>query len=210
MLESSGTGFAVDTEGGVITNHHVVEACSRISVVKDGKAHPARLVADDMQYDLAFLKIEGSQSSPKPLSLSTTRVGLGQSAISIGFPLRGVLASTPNLATGVISALAGIRDDPLEFQITVPVQPGNSGGPLLDESGNVIGVVVAKINALAVAVAIGDLPENIGFAIKGSVLESFLRKNAVRYLVAPSITRKSVPLIAREAEQSIMAIECWK
>src|SRR5439155_21695916 len=94
----------------------------------------------------------------------------GDGIVAVGFPLRGLLASGPNVTTGTISALAGLGDDSRYLQITAPVQPGSSGGPLLDQSGNVVGVVVGKLDALRVAQAIGDIPQNVNFAINAAVI----------------------------------------
>ena len=86
--------------------------------------------------------------------------------IAYGYPLSGLLSSSGNVSTGLIAALAGLRDDVNQMQISAPVQPGNSGGPLVDVSGAVIGVAVSKLNALIVAKLTDDIPQNINFAIK--------------------------------------------
>jgi uncharacterized protein len=95
----------------------------------------------------------------------------GDSVVALGYPLTGLLSSDVNVTTGVISALAGVRSDTRFLQLTAPVQPGNSGGPLLDMSGHLVGVVSAKLNA--VAVATGDIPQNVNFALKGGVAKKF-------------------------------------
>ena len=101
------------------------------------------------------------------------------SVVAVGFPLPGLLASEANVTTGIVSALAGIGDDTRFLQMTVPVQPGNSGGPLLDLEGRVVGVVVGKLDAVKVASVTGDIPQNVNFAIKAGVLRSFLDASAV-------------------------------
>ena len=104
-----------------------------------------------------------------------------ETVAAYGYPLPGLLASGGNLTTGNITALSGIGDDSRLLQISVPVQPGNSGGPLLDSGGNVVGVVEGKINAIKIAAASGDIPQNVNFAIKASVIATFLDSNGVRY-----------------------------
>ena len=101
--------------------------------------------------------------------------------MTYGFPLTGLLSSGPTLTTGDVSALTGLRDNPNHFTITAPVQPGNSGGPLLDAQAHVIGVVVAKLNAARIAqMTGGDIPQNVNFAIKGSEALAFLAANGVQ------------------------------
>ena len=98
------------------------------------------------------------------------RFAKGEQIVIYGFPLAGALASTGNLATGIVSALAGLGDDTSKLQISAPIQPGNSGGPVLDQSGHVIGVVVSKLNAIKAASITGDIPQNVNFAIKTGVV----------------------------------------
>lgn len=112
--------------------------------------------------------------------------------IVVGFPLRGLLASEANITTGTVSALAGIGNDTRFLQITAPVQPGNSGGPVLDHAGQIVGVVVGKLDALRLAKATGDIPQNINFAINGTVAKAFLDANGVEYETEVS-TRKMEP-----------------
>ena len=130
--------------------------------------------------------------------------------MAAGFPLRGILASTLNVTTGNISALAGIGDDATEYQITAPVQPGNSGGPLFDESGNVVGVVVGKLNALNLAKWTGDIPQNVNFAIKSSIVQSFLEANGIQYSVAPSQMKLGPAETSQRASKFTIVVECWK
>jgi len=105
----------------------------------------------------------------------------------IGFPFHGLLTSDFTVTTGIISSLAGLFNDTRFLQISAPVQPGNSGGPLLDTSGNIVGVVAEKLNALRVAKATGDIPENINFAIKTGALRDFLDNS--EFLIEPQKQR---------------------
>ncbi|MEX0815304.1 MAG: serine protease, partial [Dongiaceae bacterium] len=137
-------------------------------------------------------------------------VRAGDGVVVVGFPLRGLLASAANVTTGTVSALAGIRDDIRYLQITAPVQPGNSGGPLLDMSGNVVGVVVGKLDALAVAEVTGDIPQNVNFAIKDSVARSFLDANGIDYETAPADRDLSAADVGERARRFTVLLECWK
>src|SRR5438874_9411739 len=110
-----------------------------------------------------------------PLPIASSRAGkLGSTVATVGFPNIGLQGFAPKLAKGEIASLSGASDDPRYFQISVPVQPGNSGGALVDERGNVVGVVSAKLNAAAALAASGALPENVNYAVKSSFLLSFL------------------------------------
>jgi len=132
----------------------------------------ATVVKVDAANDLALLKAVGVF---KPLPIAASRTAhLGGTVATVGFPDTGLQGFSPKLAKGEIGSLAGIQDDPRYFQISVPVQPGNSGGALVDARGNVVGIVAAKLNAQAALDATGSLPENVNYAIKSSLLLSFL------------------------------------
>ena len=127
-------------------------------------------------------------------------------SLSVG----GLLASEANVTTGTVSALAGIGNDTRLLQITVPIQPGNSGGPLLDQSGHVVGIIVSKLDAIKVAKATGDLPQNINFAINGAVAKSFLDANSVEYELASSGKRLESSTVGEQAKKFTLLLECFK
>lgn len=209
-IESTGTGFFVSRQGYVLTNHHVIEGCASVRLRLPGQSsHEATLVARDSNNDLALLKSDSRPDLVASLS-SRKRPQLGQSAIIFGFPLTGVLSSSGNLTTGTVSALSGLQDDSRVFQISAPVQPGNSGGPVLDASGAVIGVVVSKLNARAVEKAIADIPQNVNFAIKGAVAVGFLDNNGVDYVTDADNQTIPVEEIAKRAMRFTVLVECLK
>jgi trypsin-like peptidase len=148
----------------------------------------------------------------KPTEIATLRqsppLRAGEQAISYGFPLAGVLATEGNLAIGYVSALHGISDDPNSIQITTPIQPGNSGGPLLDSSGNVIGVVTAKLDALNIMRIFGDVPQNINFAVDLATLKRFLAAHSVGVTPAPSTGDLRPADIGERAKLFTYFIEC--
>jgi S1-C subfamily serine protease len=111
---------------------------------------------------------------------------------------------------GAISALAGIRNDIRFLQITSPVQPGNSGGPLLDDSGNVVGVISSKLDALEIAGLTVDIPQNVNFAIKSSLAKAFLEANRIPFVMKPPSTRTEATAIAERARNFTVLLECWK
>ncbi len=124
--------------------------------------------------------------------------------------LHGLLTSDINVTTGTISALAGPGDDRRIFQITAPVQPGNSGGPVLDASGHVVGVVVARLDALKMAHLTGRLPQNVNFAISEGAARAFLDAHDVPYKTARSNRTMPTTDIAANAKGYTVLIECWK
>ncbi len=170
--EASGTGFFITDDGFFITNNHVVKDAAKIRVLTDAGLLDAMVVKTDAANDLALLKSVGT-FKPLPIAASRT-VKLGGTVATVGFPDIGLQGFSPKLAKGEIASLSGVADDPRYFQISVPVQPGNSGGALVDDRGNVIGIVSAKLNASAALAATGSLPENVNYAVKSSLLLSFL------------------------------------
>ena len=128
----------------------------------------------------------------------------------MGFPLAGILSPEVNVTTGNVSALAGIAGDVTMLQHTAPVQPGNSGGPLLDVSGNIVGVVVAKADALVFAKETGDIPENIAFAIKASIARDFLDAEGIDYATAASDTSDDIADIVVQARPYVSLLLCMQ
>ena len=115
-----------------------------------------------------------------------------------------------NVTSGNVSALAGLGDDAKRLQITAPVQRGNSGGPLLDGAGNVIGVVVSKLDAVRAAKLTGDIPQNVNFAIKGALVRGFLDIHGVAYRRRPSDAKLAPERLAELARGFTVAVHCWK
>ena len=208
---SSGTGFVV-ADGRVLTNNHVVAECGRL-VVRNaaGTRVPGRVTATDRRRDLAIMTVANEVGPPLSFR-DAPAVRRGEGVVTYGFPLSGLLSSGPSLTTGNVNALAGLRDNPNNFQISAPVQPGNSGGPLLDSQGNVIGVVVSKLNAARTAeMTGGDIPQNVNFAVKGTEALAFLRSNGVQPRTAGSTgAEKRAFEIGEIANASTVYIECYR
>lgn len=133
---------------------------------------------------------------------------MGESVYVFGFPLAPLLSSTGNFTVGNVTATAGLGNDTRTLQISAPIQPGNSGGPVLDEFGNVIGIISHTMDAIATAVASGLIPQNVNFAIKSDAIMTFLRAHEVSH----SIGSRAKPIppaeIAIRAKSLALHIEC--
>jgi hypothetical protein len=206
---ASGTGFVVSRQGHVLTNHHVIEGCTTIRATTEGRKKELTVVGADAENDLAVLQLPAPASSMARFRDGRS-IRSGDGVVVVGFPLHGLLASEANVTTGTVSALAGIGNNTRFLQITAPVQPGNSGGPLLDQGGNVVGIVVSKLNAMKIAKVTGDIPQNINFAINGAVAKSFLDANSVEYELASSGKRLESSDVGGQAKKFTLLLECFK
>lgn len=170
---SSGTGFFITDDGYLITNHHVAGGeGAQVRLLTATGIISAKVIRTDAANDLALLKAEGEFEA---LPVAASRgVKLGRTVATVGFPNIGLQGFAPKFARGEIGSLSGPQDDARYFQISVPVQPGNSGGALVDERGNVIGVVSATLSAKAALATSGALPQNVSYAVKSSFLLGFL------------------------------------
>ena len=206
--DQTGTGFLVSANGHVVTNQHVIEGCvGDIKGNLTGEA-PAnlRVVSSDETNDLALLQVPGAFK--EVAKIRDRAVHSGDSVIAIGFPFHGLLTSDFTVTTGIVSSLSGLLNDTRFLQISAAVQPGNSGGPLLASSGDVVGVVAAKLNALKVVRATGTIPENINFAIKTGALRDFLDNSVVPYQISDATAELKTTDIARSARAFTLLISC--
>lgn len=200
---SSGTGFAVSANGDILTNDHVAAGCSRLTV----NGHEAVLKATDKTFDLALVRVPALRNTdfatfadkPAPLNSDITVAG---------YPLSGLLSGL-NVTRGSVTAMKGIGGDSTRMQISAPVQPGNSGGPAMNAQGQVVGVVVAKLDAQLVANAIGDIPQNVNFAVRGSMAKLFLHQNGITPRTASPGSSLPPETIATRLSGITHYIECY-
>ena len=204
--ESSGTGFFITEDGYFITNEHVAGNGAQVRLVTATGLISAKVVKVDAANDLALLKAEGKFAA-LPV-VASRAVKLGGTVATVGFPNIGLQGFAPKLAKGEIASLSGAGDDARYFQISVPVQPGNSGGALVDERGNVVGVVAAKLSARAALSASGALPENVNYAIKSSYLLSFLESvpEVAAKLREPNTKERKFEDVVKDAEQAAVLV----
>jgi len=170
--KASGSGFFITTNGIIATNSHVVEGANKIEVTVSNEirtiTYNAKTILNDTKNDVALLQItdttfKGLSSIPY---LIKEKADVGEKVFTIGYPLNDVMGSNYKVTDGIISSLTGIGDDIRYFQISVPLQPGNSGGPLFDKDGEIIGIASARLNSAAVGTSV----ENVNYAIKVTYL----------------------------------------
>lgn len=197
-----GTGFLVSSAGHVLTNDHVVSGCTSLAV----GGVPARLLAEDAVFDLALLQIEPEAGSA-PASFAAEPARLNSDVTVVGYPLPELLGGL-NVTRGAVSSLKGIGGDGINMQITAPVQPGNSGGPVINAAGQIVGVVVAKLDAAAVAEVYDDIPQNVNFAIRGEIAKLFLSQNGIDPVIAGPAPAIAPEVLAEMAQGFTRLITC--
>lgn len=166
-VSGSGTGYAISSNGYIVTNYHVTERASTIKIRgvngNFAKTYSAKVVVEDKKNDLSIIKINDPSFISLgviPYTIANHTSDVGSSVFVLGYPLRATMGDEVKLTNGIISSKSGFQGDITSYQITVPTQPGNSGGPLFDSNGNAIGVINAKhVDA-----------ENVSYAIKSSYL----------------------------------------
>jgi S1-C subfamily serine protease len=170
-ITSSGTGFALSNDGYIITNYHVIEGATTITVKGlngvFSNSYKAKIVVSDKTNDLAIIQVEDnsfSNISKIPYTFKNHPSDVGENVFVLGYPLRATMGDEIKLTNGIISSKTGFQGDITSYQISAPVQPGNSGGPLFDKSGNIIGVINSKHTGA----------ENVSYAIKVNYLKNLI------------------------------------
>ena len=229
---STGSGFFVSKLGHIITNEHVVRQCSSVTVGDNTNNQVSVSVLEkDKRNDLALLRISSTNmasAETKSLisKLNVQKLGLklvplaseglvrsddvelGEDVLVAGYPYGELFSDTIKVTKGIVSANKGMGDDSGQFQMDAAVQSGNSGGPIYDENGNIVGVVVAQLNKLKVANAIGSLPENVNFGIKASTVRQFLTSAGLPTKWSNRTERKSTKELAQIAKNQTVMVIC--
>jgi S1-C subfamily serine protease len=170
VTQASGTAFAVRPDGYLLTALHVVKNATDIEVAcpETGKQKAVLGLYSEIT-DLAVLRTAGGRTPSHLVLAEPKSIQIGQRVFTVGFPATGLLGSNPKYTEGSVSSLSGPGGDASYLQITVPVHSGNSGGPLLNEGGEVVGIVVATAAPLPFLRGTGNLPQNINWALKASL-----------------------------------------
>jgi S1-C subfamily serine protease len=165
--KSTGTGFAISSDGFIVTNYHVIENATSIKVKGINgsftKSYSAKVIQSDKNNDLAIIKIDDYSFSSLgiiPYTIKSLSANVGENIFVLGYPLTATMGEEIKLTNGIISSKSGFQGDITSYQMTAPIQPGNSGAPMFDKDGNIVGIVNAK--------HVGA--ENAGYAVKTSYL----------------------------------------
>ncbi|MDG1947876.1 MAG: trypsin-like peptidase domain-containing protein [Amylibacter sp.] len=203
---SSGSGFAVSPDGYVITNNHVIEGCQEVILHTKEKDIKTRVIAFDPQNDLALLK--GDFQPKTVFALSNNRPELLQDIYVAGYPFGNAISSSIKVTKGIVSSLTGIGNNFSNIQIDAALQSGNSGGPIIDDNGNVIAVAVSKLDAKYMLENFGSIPENTNFGIKSSVVKSILDSNDV---TRPDANQSEISKtkLGKMISSGTYYISCW-
>ena len=227
----TGSGFFISKLGHIITNQHVVDKCKKITIGDNiDKQVTAKLLEIDKENDLALLRTSSLELASKETKslikkLSTQKLGieivplataglmrskdveLGEDIVVAGFPYGHIFSKDIKVTFGNVNSTKGVGDNSSQFQIQAPVQIGNSGGPIYDKHGNIVGVVVAQLDKLKMAKTIGSLPENVNFGIKASTVKQFLNSSGLPTKWAArdkEISNKEISKIA--SKQTVMVV----
>jgi len=208
---ASGSGTIIHPDGYILTNHHVVDSAKTVDLrLRDGTIIQAKVVKTDTVNDLALLKAESVPPAWLPVSKGESELKLGQTVFTIGYPNTQVQGLEPKFTDGRISSVTGIGDSKNHYQTTVPVQHGNSGGPLVDLlTGWVVGVINARLEDMRSGAGIA----NVSYAIKGNVVWTFLAtvpeaKTAVeRKVAAPLKKGDERAVIDRVKDSAILILQ---
>jgi len=203
---SSGSGFVINKSGHLLTNRHVVERCEFVTIHPPSGPTLARVVASDPVNDLALLKTDMPEDDYLPISANNA--SLLDNVIVAGYPLGPKLSSSVKVTTGVVSSLTGLGDNYSLLQIDAAVQKGSSGGPILNDQGNVIAVTVSGLDKLQVLGQNGFIPENINFGIKSSTVRAFVEANGVS-LPQPHSMTIARSVMAGNIVKATHLVRCW-
>jgi len=199
IAASSGTGFFVSQSGHIITNHHVIDECKEVKVSFNGSEVDANVLAVDRYNDLAILKTNLTPSSV--YSVSGEDAALLDDIVIAGFPLGKKISASIKTSKGSVTSLAGVGDNYSRFQTDAALNQGNSGGPIMDQKGNVVGVAVSAYGKQ-------EGVESFNFGIKASTLKAFAQSNGLTFM-SPNSRDLSNSELGQLITNATLYLECW-
>lgn len=204
-----GTGWVVAPHF-VITNHHVVGNASSVILVRtDNRRIKADVAMRDTANDIAVLKPRNTKLLPPGLPVAAKTANVGASIFTIGYPLVSIMGREPKLTTGYVSARTGLVNDPRIYQISVPIQPGNSGGPVFNMQGEVIGIATSSLDAAKVFKWAGNIPQNVNYAVKSHYVNALLgamdvnSENAIKTL---EVRKQELESLVMRVKSSVLLV----
>jgi len=202
----TGTGFFISSVGHLITNHHVIADANEVSIsLMNGQSFAAKVIQSDPINDVALLKAETTAS---PLKMtSTINIIKGDEVFTLGYPLVGLQGQEQKATFGRINALSGVKGDIRFFQIDVPIQPGNSGGPLFDKNGYVVGIITATLHQKNTLRATGALPQNVNYAVKSDYIMPLINLSVdEKPIIGTNVESMPLNKLVKEVEKSVVLV----
>jgi S1-C subfamily serine protease len=203
---SSGTGFFVSDEY-IMTCSHVVSDSNTITILKNGTKYNAQIIMDNPSLDFSLLKINGYKSQKYFTTSKFLSENIGNKLYTLGFPLSSILGSDIRVTDGIISSKTGINSDPIYFQMSAPIQPGNSGGPIINERFEVIGIASSKISDQYVMKSVGVVPQNVNFGVKSDyilpILEEYINSQRSNIFNFNDAIEATIQIIVNDDNQSV-------
>jgi serine protease Do len=205
---TTGTGFYINAAGQVMTAAHVTRNCLELQVYRGDQLFPGKLVASSDLVDLAVVDTAAPAAKFLPLRRGTS-YELGEPVTNVGYPLQPILSASPSLTRGNVSSRGGLSGAVGQFQFSAPIQPGSSGGPVVSDGGELIGITVSTLG-MATALEKGVIPQNVNFALDARYAEMFLRRNNIAF-TAVEPNPKGDPHIANEAAlAAVVGVRCYE
>jgi serine protease Do len=205
---STGTAFFINKAGQMITAAHVLRDCAVLEAQKDGVTYPLKLTASSNLLDLAVVESGKPTDRALPLRIGQT-LTLGEGVTNVGYPLQGLLADSPNLTRGNVSARAGMKGSVGLFQFSAPIQPGSSGGPVVSDGGELLGITVSSLNA-GPLIRDGLLPQNVNFALEARYAAMFLRDSHVDFVEVAPRMNGSMTTANDAALGAVLQLSCFQ
>ena len=206
LQAASGTGFAVTSNGVLVTNNHVIEGCENVRVHSNGRVIDATVISRDPGNDLAVLKADFRPTAVFALRESNPQ--LMQDIYVAGYPFGVNLSSSVKVTKGIVSSLTGLGNNFSNIQIDAAIQPGNSGGPIFDDNGNVLGVAVATLDIEYALDRFDAIPQNTNFGIKANIVSNLLSSNGIE-TTEPSTSAISTTQLGVLATDATYYLSCW-
>jgi S1-C subfamily serine protease len=206
LKASSGTGFFINKSGHIITNNHVIDQCNLVNAYYKGEMKKLKILAIDRKNDLAILK--GDFKSNDSFAISKEDGILLEEIYVAGYPFGKSVSGSIKVTKGVISSLSGIGNNYSNIQIDASLQPGNSGGPIINKKGNIVGVAQSKLDYKIILDVYDTIPENTNFGIKSSTLNQFLNSNKIS-TETPRGSEMSIKDIGEKIEKATVYLDCW-